>query len=389
MQVSTIAERDWQLEKASDLSVDGADQLQRAWAYLSGSRWWRFKVAHPPLLQARGIVLDFPEPYASTEHYPDGSALIRINVGLISFLQSFCMALQTGSSVVTPSGVAEAAKLLPAQLDDALMTLYRQWQALWDGAEVKAPAILPGERGSSIADASFMLGLLFVLMHEYGHAVLHRGAPHSVECEHEADLWALDAMMEFFGWPTRQPRITVAGSVIYIRAQAALQRLHCAKPLPAEYPPAAERIDRILRRVAVICQDEFEYYDVTTIAYAHDMRLEAAERALNGEYYLAPARADRLVSMIMSGLIEHTEGRKMAMPLPDVMKFELDRATPEIIVDASEIAQRIFSTTQPRYLEGASCAPHVRVRVDAFWGILDSLPASFHTQVRYPTHAVA
>jgi hypothetical protein len=372
MQASTKAQRDHASERRLYPSAGGADQMTRAWAYFSRTRWSVFKASYPELNRTHCIVLGLPEPYANTEHYPDCSALVRVNDGLISFVQSFCLALMTGSNVATSDGRTEAARAAPERVNQALLALYEQWKAIWAGSDLKPPPVLPGNMASAIADSQFVLCLLFVLMHEYGHAVLHRGQEPAPEREHEADIWALDAIMSLFGVPTRQPRVTLAGAGIYLRLQAALERLHLAAQRPPEYPSPDARMQRIAQQLATRwCQDEFDYYDMTTVLYANDIRLETAERALGGENYLAPVRSDRLISLIMSLLIELSEGRPRSM---SAINHELDRATVSVLSEAGIIARRVFATTQKRYLEVARDGPYVKSRVDSFWSLVGQMP---------------
>lgn len=376
----TQARLDWEQGKTNYPSQGGADHVQRAWKYLSPDKWLAYKSQFPGLGQAQAIVLGKPTPYAGTQRYTDGSALVRIHDGLVFFVQALSMAAAAGFNLVTSTGVQTQAPLAPVEVDEALMSVYRQWPKLWRKEEITSPAITLSEDLRAIADAHFVLALIFIVLHEYGHVALdHELTARNASQEHEADSWAIDCLMRLFGRPTGQERIVLAGAVVSIRAFAALERLYpkpeADDPPAVKYPSPDSRLFTIVRSFAVD-MDELTFYDKSTIAYANDMRLEAMERAFAKLPYLAPVRSDRLISMIASGLIEMQAGRMTIDMMTETVSHEITRANEKTLAEAGHIAQRVFSTDQPCYSDPGGLGPRAKFMIDTFPLLVQRMPTS-------------
>ena len=152
------------------------------------------------------------EPRAETAHHPDGSTTITINEGLVTFTDDVVNALFASERW---RGEQEAMPLIGA--NDLLIRCYANWKAFFDGNQerLQIPALSCAMEGVSAMHRA--AALCFIVFHEYGHAVLHRGREREPrqELESEADRWGFDVLLQLFRHdPVREFSDLVAGAFL-------------------------------------------------------------------------------------------------------------------------------------------------------------------------------
>ncbi|CDX57352.1 hypothetical protein MPL1032_210083 [Mesorhizobium plurifarium] len=321
-------------------------------------------------------------PNATTRSFDDGSAVIVFNSGLFEFIDAVINTFMSAAQVRDGSG-SEPAALPMDVVDQRLIGVYRGWPQLWKDEQIRLVRTPLGEGASAIAGRLFEAAILFLLMHEYGHAVLHaqvtEGEPRH---ELEADRWGLDALLRCFAHPTNRVRTALMGAVIAIRAMSALEAI--GHLFPTSYPPPSERFGAIMSFFRAKCENEYTYYYLSTIAIAHDQRMEAAERVFKGLPYRPELGAERLISNVMSQLIEAYHRRTSLEDAADVFGDLLASAEAEVLAESANIAERVFSTTAPFYgNENVPAGRESTFIVKNFWKILQSLAPA--TKIEAPT----
>lgn len=351
-------------------------RLGRALGLIRGQALLRLVLEYPRFGQVMLGELGITNPNAETLPFEDGSAYVLVCTGLLDFLEAVTRTAMTGANVTVTGQEAVPATQAPQSVDAALAALYRQWKALWKGeALVSTPPALPPET-AKIADWLILTTTLFIILHEYAHTALH---PHvqpeerTPAQELEADAWAIRQAMLGVGIPTNQVRSVLVGAVITIRALAALQIM--GHDLPGSHPPPRQRLAGIMQVLRDMCENEFAYYHATTIAIAHDQRMEAAERALRGPPYLPEVSAERIISTAVAMLIEVHAGRLTLDRAESELRVMLEAAGPEALRDAGAIAARIMIR------DGGAGAEQASI-VGNFQTILDRLPPAIQAQIR-------
>lgn len=336
--------------------------------------WEAFQTEFHALRQTRFAELGLWWPHAASRSFADGSALVVIHDGLVAFLEAVTRTLAAGGRHRTPSGEGSSSVLEPDDVDQGLLALYRQWQQLWgDQSLVVRPLDLPPGL-ASIAEGMCTAAVFFFLMHEYAHAVLHPGlsaVDHTPDHELAADAWAIQQIMQRSGSPLGRQRSLLGGSVLAIRTWQALEVMGCH--FPGKYPPPETRLAKLVQTFDDLCDSDFTYYYFSTIAYAHDERMEAVERALRGLPYLPRSAADRIVSRMMSMLIEVCARRMTLLEAADVVGHDLGRADAAVLEAVGRIAGRVFDRTRLDAKDTSSTLVKGAI-IDKFDALLGCIP---------------
>lgn len=221
-------------------------------------------------------------PYAICDCFADGSGYIVISGGLLDFVEAVHSVLVKGGSLRHPQGARVQAEMTPAEVDEALLSLYTAWRSL-KGADTRLVTNANlCKAHQDYFDKRYLATRVFILMHERGHAALHSALkPEEMGPEHEleADAFALDAMLHF-----RPPGVDfetlIAGATIVPRIYRALEIM--GYTFRETHPSPEVRMAALFDRVRSVATTEFEYYGLTGHARVQDLRMDATERKLAG-----------------------------------------------------------------------------------------------------------
>lgn len=315
-------------------------------------------------------------PNAVTRHFPDGSVHIVVSDGLIAFIDAIVQASMGAAVIGTADGIAEETALASDDVDRRLGELYAQWPELWKSTEIKVENVPLGEGVSELAAKIEKATMLFIIMHEYAHAVRHADVPVSdrnTDHELEADDWAVTQLMKFYGLPQNAIRLALVGAVVAVRAFAAIEIM--GHRFPETYPPPRKRLDAIIGVFRKLCEDSaYTFYYYSTLAFAHDLRMEAAERQLQGLAYWPEPRADRIISTAMALLI-HVWNRDMTLEAAEqIIRGEIERAPEGVRANTGSESLRAFGRAVPLYWKNTVEGKQAREIIDNFRGIVDRLP---------------
>jgi len=361
-----------QQEMTNYPSSRGAALVQRAWGMMSPMRWLAYKGQFDGLRSTVSLVSGRNEPTAETQWFKDGSSLVTISDGMVLFVESVCRALASSASWRGKDGaLVERALFAPQLVDEVLLDTYRQWPMLLRDNEMNAPQIPLEEQGDALAWGYFTPAMMFIIMHEFGHAALHKDVQHEMQHEIEADEWAIDALLSVFGEQTNQVNICLAGSLVGIRSFAAVDLL--VEKFPEGYPPPTERFDAILKRFRSRCADEISYFIDTTIAYAMDMRMESTEMALRGREIRPPNRPEQLVSSMVSALIEAYWNRCSMEEAASSVDAILGASPFDLMAAAARQSRAVFTQDQPTCRRSDPVGDRARIVIESFTELIGRL----------------
>jgi len=350
-----------------------SQSVGRAWAMMNQQKWKEYQKSWPNLGHPIPLVSGRTEPNAEMIDYSDGSALITLNDGLVLFLDSACRALASGTNWSGPNGaIFDKASLSPEEVNAVLLGVYQQWPKLFKAKKLEPPPIPLSQQGEELAWGYFAPAILYILMHELGHAALHRGKEFSKERELEADGWAIKALLRVFGKETDQINICLAGALLSIRAYSAVDAL-IPNAFPAGYPPPAERFDAILnvfKNETQLCPDDISYFCETTIAFALDLRMRATELAYRGQVITSPLKAPQLLSSLVSILIEVHAGRMKGDDAVGIIQSLIVNAPANLLKEAGAFARRVFSPEQHTCRQDGAIGKKHRQIIKLFEGML-------------------
>ena len=346
-------------ERAEQMEIypsrGGAARINLARSHLSAFKWRTLAGNFPPLIKTVFAVLGKNEPDATTYFYRDGSSFVAINDGFVWLIESVCRALAAANNWQVKQCRVEVAALPPADVDELLLAVYRQWQARCRNYTVPVPAVPLGERGEQAAHLHLMPALLFTLMHEYGHAAWHQTVPRiddepQVEPHHEleADEWAVRTLLRVFGEPTGQQNIALLGAVLVIRLLAAIKLL--VDDYPGNHPPPAERLANIARAARLHFTDDLDFHIAMTLAFAADMRMESAELALRGDDRRPPTRPEQLTSTIVALLVELFWKRQTLRSARALLVGTIAHLPPDLLAASARECRVVFAPGQPSCL---------------------------------------
>jgi len=272
------------------------NELQAAWSGLIVRPVWeQFRTKIPPLQFPLFTATGSTTPGATTYFMDDGSVLIAIRDGLISFMRDCCTALFASAAFVATGGTVTGRPALePTAADEQLLQTYLQWSRLHRGT-------LPGQldqplspQAKKMAQDHFRLSLIFIGLHEFAHATHHRGLPDSPEIELEADRWALNMMLDADGRSPFEQGVVFAGGIIAIRAFAALDILGIFDV--AQYPTPAARLANLRAEYQKRFPDHITCYLASQPEAVLDLRMNAVEVNL----VRAPSRKEQLIAELVA-----------------------------------------------------------------------------------------
>lgn len=353
----------------NDYPAQLGDVMQSAWHGLA-QRWnwkeFRSKVTRDEWPEV--LVVGRESPEAETTFFDDGSVLITVSDGLIRFLQNVCNALFALANYRGEAGhITEAAALGREQADELLLRTYRQWAELQRGSIPPVHSVVLGAQATEMARHHLIHSLLFVVLHEFGHATLHRDCKRDAQLEIDADIWGLDTLLTMDGRPTIKQNLVLSGAVVSLRAFAALDVLglwHLG-----DYPPPSTRFQTMMGVFRRRAPDGISFYVASTYAFTTDLRMEAAERAIRGAATelepIGPHELshDQIVSHIVSLLVEMYLKRMTQQEAADIANRVLARSNvrPGQVLD---LATDTFSSAQPSYAEDSQWGEVVRYVID-------------------------
>ena len=217
-------------------------------------------------------------PDAGTQRLDDRNFVIELTGGHMDFFYAVGRAMAGASVMYGRDGAAKNTQALPVT-DVASLTAQtiKDWKkhcqpALWDlfwtEKRIQHARFDLSEAPHDMAETLVTCAELFTLAHEYGHVALgmEASAPAHENEEIAADLAGLDIYV-----PTAVrllgERIAFVGPAFAVRITESLAR--CGVPFLATYPPAAERLDHIMRRLRGFCSSDQYFDEASTIMVAN------------------------------------------------------------------------------------------------------------------------
>jgi hypothetical protein len=317
--------------------------------------------------------LGISAPNAVTQNFSDGSVCIRLHGGLIDFVHAVTRILFAGTNMTERDQPALPAVAGPDIVAHRLSLLYEQWRGgqVWSGQRLRVEGFQLPDSPANRAEHLAHTALLFFLCHEIGHAVLHADiAPdeRSAAQEHQADAYGLDLAIRGYGIGKPDVKMAIAGALVAIRILAALQLLGHA--FPGIHPSPLARLDRLRRAVRRMCDSRRSYIEFTTIAYAFEEQMQAAELRIQSRTTVTD---ERLVSRLYAMLFEYARD---ALPF-DRMRADflndMKDASPSTRARAGRSARMVLSLASPGFQDD-----HYRRMVAGFEQLVAALPPGQH-----------
>lgn len=136
-----------------------------------------------------------------------------------------------------------------------------------------------------------------------------------------------------------------AGGIVSLRVLAVFASL--GHVFPSSHPPPIDRLEALMPALRDAAANERAYWQITPIAYAYDEMLETAGIRAAKTGLHAPLTAARMFSRLSAVLeqclLDGTSGSLAA----GVMRFDCERATPEMIEEVAQIAARMLPPVPP------------------------------------------
>lgn len=294
-------------------------------------------------------------PYAeSNGKFNDDSTLIQVYEGLPLYLDAVANALAASFKSNDPKIGIHAPALPPKDVDPALLKLFQECSRMWKEKRFDPPKVALAPPAKALANWLYRSAVVFAVMHEYGHAVLHRGSKLTrVDKELQADSWAANAFMAVFAH--LQPlNVSLAGALLYMRAMAAREAIlpQNKADLADPYPPSSQRFTAIIDVFKQQKQHfgyELEFFIRSTLTFALDMRLQALEHAIAQNAGMPPTQPEHFTSIIVAGLVQIFNGNMKENELEQELALILQAAKPDLIASTITICERIFSKQQRAY----------------------------------------
>lgn len=236
-------------------------------------------------------------PDAGTRRLDDKNFVIELTSGHMDFFYAVGRSMAGASVMYGRDGTAKNAQALPLRnIAELTAQTIKEWKkhcqpALWDifwkerriehaRFDLSAPA-------HDMAEALITCAELFTIAHEFGHVALGMGvsAPENDNEEIAADLAGLDIYLAT-AVPLLGERIAFVGPTFAVRITQSLAR--CGVELLDTYPPAAQRLEYILRRLRASCPSEQYFDEASTIMVANLSFMDDIDNSL--ESGRAPAR---------------------------------------------------------------------------------------------------
>jgi hypothetical protein len=348
--LSTIAQREMERLR-SNYPPHGGERVLAVWGSklpLDGSLGSWFKRELNGRTVAIGEV-GLPNPDAYTKHYGDNSSLVVVSSTFVDFVEAVSLILAGGAIMATAHEADVAATLSGEQTAERLVAWYRQWSehGVRRGAQIRARYELLPDKASSAAARLASEIIFFVLMHEFGHAVLHAGVPpeeHSPAQEYEADRWALNPAVIGLRGMKQDSSYGAAGAAVGLRVLWGIEKM--GHHFAGSHPPARHRIAHVRQEWRKFLKSDALYFRYTSAAYAFEEGIAGAEALMEGSRPVLTAH--RLVARIISCLEMLLQGEIRFEDIRDVFARDLDRGADAVVARAASILGRVIAENTNR-----------------------------------------
>jgi hypothetical protein len=305
------------------------------------------------LRQAQALLVgevNRPLPNAKTFHYPDGSHAIMLFSGLLDFFSSTARIL-LGGSHMHREGKVENPFLSPEDVIANLQALFERWtpEGIATGRNTNEPPIVLSKESAESADALGQSALLFILSHELGHFTYYKPPE---DDEPSTNLtrdqeFAADKIgfLKLVAEGPGSQRMRCAGGIVALRVLAVFGSL--GHTFPPGHPLPLERLDALMASLREAAADERVFWQITPIAFSYDEMVETAgiRAAKTGMHApLTPARMFSRLSAVLEQCVRDNTPSSIAA---GVMRFDCERAAPEMLEEVAETAARILQPAPP------------------------------------------
>lgn len=319
--------------------------VKQAVGLVDPAKWEAHETKYPKLSKTEFLLLREQNPSAGAELYEDGSSYIKIHDGRILFLHEISQALGSGINSYDGTSLVEAAANAPAEIDKSLRQAYDNYQERLDWQVIAPFSLQLGPKAAQIAASNRAAAILFTILHEYGHAALHKAGPRDPKAEEpEADQWAAETLFELFAAPTDQENSALSGAFLSIRAQAARERI--LKIIPKTYPKSEDRFANVIRIAQGFLGSELMFYVKTTQVFSTDCRLQSCEHALDADVPFPPSTVAQIVSGVVARLVHIGQGNPIDERMGKDLAFIASNALPEVLSEVAATLRRILSKAQ-------------------------------------------
>ena len=305
-------------------------------------------------LRGRSIAIgevDLPEPDAYTKCYSDNSCLVVISSTFVDFVEAVSRVLAGSATMASAQEADVAPTLRSEQTAEHLAALYNQWSenGLWRGAQNRVgPEALPDEASAAAARLSSEI-LFFVVMHEFGHAVLHGGAhpeEHSPAQEYEADRWALGPAVTGLHGMEHDPSYGAAGATVGLRVLWGLEMM--GHHFTGSHPSARHRIARLRREWRRFLKSDALYFKFTGAAYAFEEGIAGAEAIMKGSRPIVTAH--RVVARLLTCLEMLLLNEMQFEQARDAFARDLEHGNDAVLTRAAGILRGVMADNADRKL---------------------------------------
>ncbi|MDQ6684008.1 MAG: hypothetical protein M3Z16_02670 [Pseudomonadota bacterium] len=366
MTTLTQAERERSEDQDNYPSRGGVERVGLAWKLLDRTSWVLYKARHEALRSTVILVSGRLAPIASTAFYDDGSTYIRINDGLVEHLDTVCRIVAASGRSTSRDGVVEPRALPADQVDALLRRAYGDWSARERNEPVPRVEVPLGPEAAAIAEGLGNAAITFTVLHEYGHAALHRSLTRdALTQEPEADRWAARALFENAA-NARLLNYVLAGALMSIRALASRERV--LRSDLHGYPPSEQRFADVLATAQQFFSDTLEFYARTTVAFSLDQQLQQVEHNSGCGQAEPPSHPEQVLSTIVAVLLEADHHMTADEAAAILLKIVGD-VQPEVVAATMALAQDVLRLDQPCCLR----EPRIRRVVELFWPLAPRL----------------
>jgi hypothetical protein len=291
-------------------------------------------------------------PNANTRNFPDGSHLVTANSGLIDFDFAVAGALLGGTRIFTTAGDIIEPALQSRNVAKNIAALYEAWRsgAIWKAGRLVPPSSDLPAQAAKDADRLGMTAVMFVLAHELGHVFRFRGEAGAggtqgkQQLTYEEELGADKAAVRLLfeqGRKFGSIRLSLAGAVVALRVLAGLEEM--GHQFPGSHPLPAKRLSQLWSAMRDLSGPmEEDYWHETTIAYAFDEHMEAAENLLLGRGRETAMTAERIFSRLNAVLEECVKDSLSLEASLAVINSDFSNAPQTILEEVAEMAARIM-----------------------------------------------
>ena len=291
-----------------------------------------------------------PLPNAKTFHYLDGSHAIMLFSGLLDFFSSAAKIL-LGGSHMHRDGKVEDPSLSPEDVIAKLQALFERWtpEGIAAGRNIDELPIVLSKESAESANALSQSAMFFILSHEFGHISYYKPQeddepPMTLTRAQEFAADAIGLQRLVAEGPGSQ-RMRCAGGIVSLRVLAVFGSL--GHTFPPGHPLPLERIGALMLALRNAAANERVFWQVTPIAFSYDEMVETAgiRAAKTGMH--APLTAARMFSRLSAVLEQCVRDGTPGSIAAGVMRFDCERATPEMIEEVAQTAARMLPPVPP------------------------------------------